>query len=57
MRVFRKAGWDPIPSSPDVWDPPIEWWDWVLPSRQALTASQGLLYDLVGRVYYWIRGW
>ena len=57
LHVFRKVGWSPVASTPDEWDPPLDWWTWLLPSRQALSASQSLMYDQVGSVYYWIRGW
>ena len=57
LRVFRKAGWDPVPSTPEVWVEGPGILDSVLPSRHALVASQALIYDEAAAIYYWARGW
>ena len=57
LRVFHKAGFDPVPSSPDLDlndSGPVEYF---LPSRNALLASEGLVYDKLAMGYYWLRGW
>jgi uncharacterized SAM-binding protein YcdF (DUF218 family) len=57
LGVFHKAGFDPVPSSPDLdlshFGPVVSF----LPSRMALLASEELVYDKLGMVYYWLRGW
>jgi uncharacterized SAM-binding protein YcdF (DUF218 family) len=56
LRAFRKAGWNPVPSSPEffVYNDAV---DRFLPSMAALDASSALLYDELAMVYYWARGW
>jgi uncharacterized SAM-binding protein YcdF (DUF218 family) len=57
LRVFHKAGLDPIPSSPEAYvihSGPLEY---LLPSDSALLASEELFYDKGAMVYYWLRGW
>lgn len=58
LRVFRKAGTDPIPSSPEIYvrvpQEPLSIW---VPSRAALNASEQLCYEGGALVYYWLRGW
>lgn len=57
LRVFHKAGFDPVPSSPDLdlnHFGPVEYF---LPSRMALLASEELVYDKLGMMYYRLRGW
>jgi uncharacterized SAM-binding protein YcdF (DUF218 family) len=56
LRVFRKAGWDPIPSSPELFDDAAGI-DQFLPSNTALLASEQMLYDQGAMVYYRLRGW
>jgi uncharacterized SAM-binding protein YcdF (DUF218 family) len=57
LRVFRKAGWNPVPSSPEVYVNDAGLLGSVLPSKTALLASEELVYDKLGIVYYWLRGW
>jgi uncharacterized SAM-binding protein YcdF (DUF218 family) len=57
LGVFRKAGWDPIPSSPDAYFDDGHTIEWVLPSRDTLRASEQLIYDKCAMVYYRLRGW
>ena len=56
LKAFRKVGWDPVPSTPQFYVglPGLQQY---LPSASALEASAAMLYDEVGMVYYWIRGW
>ena len=56
-QVFRAAGMDPVPSTPEVY---IAWGDRFevfLPSRVALNASERMMYDLLAWVYYKAHGW
>ena len=57
LRVFHQAGLDPVPSTPDLDLPRANRIEYVLPSRTALFASEELVYDKLGMVYYWLRGW
>jgi uncharacterized SAM-binding protein YcdF (DUF218 family) len=57
LAVFRAAGLDPVPSTPEIYvarGGPLEMY---LPSRTALYASDRMMYDLLGWVYYKARGW
>ena len=59
LAVFRAVGLSPIPSMPEPLDElrrrtRLERY---LPSQAALSASQTLIYDELGMVYYWLRGW
>jgi len=57
LRVFRKAGWDPVPSVPEAYAddtrPVFRW----LPSKNALMSSEQVVYGECALAYYWIRGW
>ena len=57
LAVFRKVGTDPVPSTPEVYVPRGAFLEWYLPSPVALAASDRLFHDLIGRVYYKVRGW
>jgi uncharacterized SAM-binding protein YcdF (DUF218 family) len=57
LRVFRKAGWDPIPSTPEAYADDREAVNRWLPSRNALLTSEQVLYGEAALAYYWIRGW
>ena len=57
LAVFRKVGIDAVPSTPQVFVPRGASLERYLPSRLALSASESLIYDLIGRVYYRVRGW
>jgi uncharacterized SAM-binding protein YcdF (DUF218 family) len=56
LRVFRKAGWEPIPSTPEVFDDRVGIGRF-LPSKTALLASEHMFYDQGAMVYYFLRGW
>ena len=57
LGVFRKVGFDPVPSTPEVYVGQGHILEKYLPSQEGLSASESLIYDLLGRVYYRIRGW
>jgi uncharacterized SAM-binding protein YcdF (DUF218 family) len=57
LRVFRRAGLDPVPSSPEVYVNDSRPWGYYVPSQNALYVSEQLIYDQLGMVYYWARGW
>jgi uncharacterized SAM-binding protein YcdF (DUF218 family) len=57
LGVFRKAGADPVPSTPDIYLPRGALLETCLPSPVALATSESLFHDLFGRVYYKARGW
>jgi uncharacterized SAM-binding protein YcdF (DUF218 family) len=57
LRVFRKAGWDPVPSTPEAYADRSIPIDRFLPSKNALLASEQVLYNQGAFVYYWLRGW
>jgi len=57
LGVFRKVGIDPVPSTPEIYVGRGNFLEPYLPSRDGLAASESLMYDLFGRVYYRIRGW
>ena len=57
LGVFRKVGFDPVPSTPEVYVGHGHFLEKYLPSQEGLSASESLIYDLLGRVYYRIRGW
>lgn len=57
LRAFRAAGFDPIPSSPEVLDPNDGMFERIVPSKGALDATTALTYDLLASVYYRVRGW
>jgi uncharacterized SAM-binding protein YcdF (DUF218 family) len=57
LAVFRKVGLAPVPSTPQPFVPRGADFERYLPSRVALSASESLIYDLIGRVYYKARGW
>jgi len=57
LGVFRKVGFDPVPSTPEVYGGDRHVLEKYLPSLEGLSVSESLIYDLLGRVYYRIRGW
>jgi uncharacterized SAM-binding protein YcdF (DUF218 family) len=55
MGAFRSVGLNPIASpSPLTSDGERARW---LPSNDALTISDSIVYDTAARLYYWTRGW
>ncbi|HKY22134.1 MAG TPA: YdcF family protein [Vicinamibacterales bacterium] len=57
LRAFRRAGFDPVPSSPEFYTAKGRWIEAVLPSRSALEASTAMMYDIAAMLYYRVRGW
>jgi uncharacterized SAM-binding protein YcdF (DUF218 family) len=57
LGAFRKVGLDPVPSTPQAFVSRGGVLEDCLPSRVALALSESLIYDLIGRVYYKVRGW
>lgn len=57
LAVFRAAGLDPVPSTPEIYVAGGGRLEMYLPSRTALSASDRMVYDLFGWVYYKARGW
>ena len=57
LAVFRAAGTNPVPSTPEIYVPRGDRLEMYLPSRTALYASERMMYDLLGWAYYKARGW
>ena len=57
LQVFRAAGMDPVPSTPEVYVARGDRFEMFLPSRTGLSVSEHMMYDLMGWVYYKARGW
>jgi uncharacterized SAM-binding protein YcdF (DUF218 family) len=57
LAVFRAAGMNPVPSTPDVYVGRGGRLQMYLPSRVGLHVSERMVYDLMGWVYYKARGW
>ena len=57
LGVFRKVGFDPVPSTPEMYVGHGHFLEKYLPSLEGLSVSESLMYDLLGGVYYRIRGW
>jgi uncharacterized SAM-binding protein YcdF (DUF218 family) len=57
LAVFRASGLTPVPSTPEIYVAGGGRLEMYLPSRTALYASERMLYDLFGWVYYKLRGW
>ena len=57
LAVFRAAGLNPVPSTPEIYVPRGDRFEMYLPSRTALSVSDRMMYDLAGWVYYKAQGW
>ena len=57
LGVFRAAGADPVPSTPEVYVARDGALEWFLPSGEGLYVSERLFYDLVALAYYKAKGW
>ena len=57
LDAFRAVGANPVPSTPEVYVPRGGALEMYLPSRTALHATERMMYDLMGWVYYKARGW
>ena len=56
LRAFRKVGWNPVPSTPEIYVARTRL-EWFIPGRAALEASTAMWYDVLAFGYYWLRGW
>lgn len=57
LRAFRAAGFDPVPSSPEVFVGDGGTLEKVVPTDSALEASTSMVYDVFAMLYYRVRGW
>jgi uncharacterized SAM-binding protein YcdF (DUF218 family) len=57
LRAFRGAGFDPVPSSPELRMSDGGALSRFTPTDSALEASAAMFYDLFAMVYYRVRGW
>jgi len=57
LAAFRAVGIEPVPSTPEVYVPRRRFLEMYVPSEEARTASEHMLYDLLASVYYKMRGW
>ena len=57
LAVFRATGLDPIPSPARLRsDREASPWQ-LMPDGASVAVSDGALYEYLGLVYYWMRGW
>ena len=56
LKTFQKAGWDPIPTTPEFYVTRFRAFPY-LPRESALEVSSEMFYDELAMVYYWFRGW
>ena len=57
LAVFRKAGFDPIPSVSLARSENLDRLPWLLPNDDSLALSNQAVYDYVAWVDYWLRRW
>jgi uncharacterized SAM-binding protein YcdF (DUF218 family) len=57
LAAFRRAGLDPVPSSPEAFGGDAGMLRRFLPSESALEGTTAVIYDVLARVYYYLRGW
>lgn len=57
LATFRAAGANPVPSTPQVYVGGSDRLEMYLPSGTGLDVSEGMIHDLVGWVYYRVKGW
>jgi uncharacterized SAM-binding protein YcdF (DUF218 family) len=57
LAVFRAQGLSPVPAvAPETWAS-TPWSDLLRPSMTGLERSASAYHELVGLLYYWVRGW
>lgn len=56
LAVFRKVGWDPVPSTAEILVIRHRL-EWVVPAQRVLEAAYAMFYDDAAMAYYWVRGW
>jgi uncharacterized SAM-binding protein YcdF (DUF218 family) len=57
LAVFRKAGFDPIPSVSLLRSEHLDPLPWLRPNDESIVLSDQAVYDYVAWVEYWVRGW
>ena len=57
LAVFRKAGFDPIPSVSLVRSEHLAPMSWLWPNDDSIVLSNQAVYDYFAWVEYWLRGW
>ena len=57
LAVFRKAGFDPIPSVSLVRSEQLDPLPWLWPNDESILLSNSAVYDYFAWVEYWLRGW
>jgi uncharacterized SAM-binding protein YcdF (DUF218 family) len=57
LAAFRRVGLDARPAPCDFTRAGDAWPGWLLPSRRALTDTHLFLHEVVGRIWYRLRGW
>jgi uncharacterized SAM-binding protein YcdF (DUF218 family) len=57
LAVFRKAGFDPIPSISLVRSENLGPTPWLWPNDDSIVLSNQAVYDYFAWVEYWLRGW
>ena len=57
LAVFRKAGFDPIPSVSLVRSEHLDPLPWLRPNDESIVLSNQAVYDYLAWVEYWLRGW
>jgi uncharacterized SAM-binding protein YcdF (DUF218 family) len=57
LAVFRKAGFDPIPSVSLARSEHLDRLPWLRPNGESIVLSNQAVYDYVAWVEYWLRGW
>lgn len=56
LAVFRKAGFNPVPSVTLLRSDHLETAPFFVPNDDSLLLSNASIYDYAGWVYYWMRG-
>ena len=56
LAVFRKAGFDPVPSVTLLRSDHLEPPPFFVPNDDSQLLSNAAIYDYIGWVYYWVRG-
>jgi uncharacterized SAM-binding protein YcdF (DUF218 family) len=57
LAVFRKAGFDPIPSVSLIRSEHLAPLPWLRPNDESMLLSNSAVYDYLAWVEYWLRGW
>jgi uncharacterized SAM-binding protein YcdF (DUF218 family) len=57
LGAFRAAGIRPIPAVAQEFERDLPWTRVFLPSKEGLAVATMNAHELLGVVYYWLRGW